>query len=74
MYNKCIINNIKMYNKCIINNINNKANGIGKSTLLKLIMGFYQPLSGTLSINQKAKIAYFTQVINYINNGLLLLY
>ncbi|MES1919977.1 hypothetical protein MHBO_001714 [Bonamia ostreae] len=37
------------------------ANGVGKSTLLKLIMGFYQPLKGKVEINENAKISFFTQ-------------
>ena len=37
------------------------ANGQGKSTLLKLIMGSLRPLDGTVSVNSGLRIGYFTQ-------------
>lgn len=37
------------------------ANGQGKSTLLKLIMGILRPTDGTVSINSGLRIGYFTQ-------------
>lgn len=36
-------------------------NGVGKSTLLKIIMGEIQPDSGTVSIGETVKIGYFSQ-------------
>jgi len=37
------------------------ANGQGKSTLLKLIMGLLRPIGGSLSVNSGLRIGYFTQ-------------
>eukprot|EP00529_Nitzschia_sp_RCC80_P018120 CAMPEP_0113451672 /NCGR_PEP_ID=MMETSP0014_2-20120614/6457_1 /TAXON_ID=2857 /ORGANISM="Nitzschia sp." /LENGTH=827 /DNA_ID=CAMNT_0000343031 /DNA_START=3921 /DNA_END=6401 /DNA_ORIENTATION=- /assembly_acc=CAM_ASM_000159 len=37
------------------------ANGQGKSTLLKLIMGQLRPVGGTVSLNSGLRIGYFTQ-------------
>jgi len=37
------------------------ANGIGKSTLLKIMFGEIQPLGGMVKINSKARITKFTQ-------------
>ena len=36
-------------------------NGVGKSTLLKLIMGTLQPLEGTVEIGEKISIGYYAQ-------------
>ena len=36
-------------------------NGVGKSTLLKLIMGFLTPERGSIDINPKTDIAYYAQ-------------
>jgi len=36
-------------------------NGIGKSTLLKLIMGFLEPKEGNISLGKKTTIAYYAQ-------------
>ena len=60
------------YDKPILNNLNflitgNKKvaivghNGIGKSTLLKTILGFISPLSGTIKLASSADINYFEQ-------------
>jgi len=37
------------------------ANGVGKSTFLKLVMGQLEPISGQVKLNPKATIARFTQ-------------
>lgn len=37
------------------------ANGVGKSTIIKLILGQLHPLSGECSLNRHARIALFTQ-------------
>ncbi|MDD3428587.1 MAG: ABC-F family ATP-binding cassette domain-containing protein [Oscillospiraceae bacterium] len=42
-------------------------NGIGKSTLLKLIMGQLQPDSGTVDIGETVKIGYFAQQCEDMN-------
>ena len=36
-------------------------NGIGKTTLLKLIMGYLNPLEGSIEITEKTDIAYYAQ-------------
>lgn len=36
-------------------------NGVGKSTLLKLIMNYLEPLEGKIDINQKTEIGYYAQ-------------
>ncbi|MBQ7240768.1 MAG: ABC-F family ATP-binding cassette domain-containing protein [Bacilli bacterium] len=56
-------------------------NGIGKSTLLKLLMGYLNPLSGNITIGDKTEIGYYAQehellesekniVDNFKNTGL----
>lgn len=55
------------------------ANGCGKSTLMKIIMGLEQPDSGTVTIGQTVKIGYFSQenetmdeslrLIDYVREG-----
>lgn len=37
------------------------ANGVGKTTLIKMILGQLQPTSGTLKLGSNLKIAYFDQ-------------
>lgn len=36
-------------------------NGIGKTTLLRLIMGILKPIEGTIKINEKTNIGYYAQ-------------
>ena len=56
-------------------------NGIGKSTLLKLLMGYLKPISGNISVGDKTEIGYYAQehellesdkniVDNFKNTGL----
>lgn len=42
-------------------------NGIGKSTLLKLLMNRLTPLSGTIKFNQKALISYYAQELEILD-------
>ena len=42
-------------------------NGVGKSTLLKLIMGILQPKSGEISFSQKTSIAYYAQELELLD-------
>jgi ATP-binding cassette subfamily F protein 3 len=44
-------------------------NGIGKSTLLKLIVGMLTPLSGTITINDKCDIGYYAQEHELLDNN-----
>ena len=43
-------------------------NGIGKSTLLKLIVGILKPLSGEIIINDKTDIGYYAQEHELLEN------
>ena len=43
-------------------------NGIGKSTLLKLIMKYLTPLSGIIEINDKVSIGYYAQEHEILEN------
>ena len=43
-------------------------NGIGKSTLLKLLVGILKPLSGTIYINDKCDIGYYAQEHELLDN------
>lgn len=48
-------------------------NGIGKSTLLKLIVGILKPLSGEISINEKTEIGYYAQEHELLENDKIIL-
>ena len=43
-------------------------NGIGKSTLLKLIMKYLTPISGSIEINDKVSIGYYAQEHEILDN------
>jgi ATP-binding cassette, subfamily F, member 3 len=43
-------------------------NGMGKTTLLKLIMGYLTPLSGSILISEKTQIGYYAQEHEILNN------
>ncbi len=43
-------------------------NGIGKSTLLKLLVGILEPLSGSIVINDKCDIGYYAQEHELLDN------
>ncbi len=43
-------------------------NGIGKTTLLKLIMNYLKPLSGSIDISDKTKIGYYAQEHEILDN------
>ena len=49
------------------------ANGCGKTTLLRMIIGEETCDDGTLKISDNAKIAYMPQVINFENSGATIL-
>ncbi len=48
-------------------------NGIGKSTLLKLIVGSLTPLSGTIDLNEKTEIGYYAQEHELLDNEKIIL-
>lgn len=48
-------------------------NGIGKSTLLKLIVGNLTPLLGEIDINSKTEIGYYAQEHELLNNDINIL-
>ena len=48
-------------------------NGIGKSTLLKLIVGYLQPLFGNIEINDKTEIGYYAQEHELLDNEKIIL-
>ena len=43
-------------------------NGVGKTTLLKILCGLDKEFSGTVSINPSVKIGYFAQELDNLNN------
>ncbi len=43
-------------------------NGIGKTTLLKLIMNYLKPLSGSIDISDKTKVGYYAQEHEILDN------
>ena len=44
-------------------------NGIGKTTLLKLIMGLLTPIEGNIIINDKTTISYYAQEHEILDNS-----
>ncbi len=44
-------------------------NGIGKSTLLKTIMGYISPISGKYTFGDKVNIGYFSQQLENLDNN-----
>lgn len=75
------INNIKFgYDKILIDNlslvISNRErflivgeNGVGKSTLLKLIIGHLKPLDGSIWFGSKTDIAYYAQELELLDKN-----
>jgi len=48
-------------------------NGVGKSTLLKLIVGYLTPLLGTITLNEKTEIGYYAQEHELLDNDKIIL-
>ena len=48
-------------------------NGIGKSTLLKLIVGQLKPLLGEITLNQKTEVGYYAQEHELLDNDKIIL-
>lgn len=48
-------------------------NGVGKSTLLKLIMKHLEPLDGSIDINSKTEIGYYAQEHELLENDKIIL-
>ena len=48
-------------------------NGVGKSTLLKLIVGQLKPMLGEISLNQKTEIGYYAQEHELLDNEKIIL-
>jgi len=44
-------------------------NGVGKSTLLKLIMGILKPLSGDITFHEKTDVAYYAQELEQLDES-----
>lgn len=44
-------------------------NGVGKSTLLKLIMGILQPISGEIKFNPKTDVGYYAQELEILDES-----
>ena len=48
-------------------------NGIGKSTLLKLLMGYLEPLGGSITVGDKTEIGYYAQEHELLDNDKIIL-
>lgn len=48
-------------------------NGVGKSTLLKLIVGSLKPLAGEILLNEKTEIGYYAQEHEILDNDKIIL-
>lgn len=48
-------------------------NGVGKSTLLKLIVGALKPLAGEILLNEKTEIGYYAQEHEILDNDKIIL-
>ena len=48
-------------------------NGVGKSTLLKLIVGQLKPMLGEIVLNQKTEIGYYAQEHELLDNEKIIL-
>ena len=48
-------------------------NGVGKSTLLKLIVGKLEPIIGKININEKTEIGYYAQEHELLDNDKIIL-
>lgn len=44
------------------------VNGVGKSTLLKLIMGYLTPNSGNISLGREVEVAYYAQELELLDS------
>lgn len=44
------------------------VNGVGKSTLLKLIMGYLTPLDGSISLGRDVEMAYYAQELELLDS------
>ena len=44
-------------------------NGVGKSTLLKLIMGILKPISGDITFHEKTDVAYYAQELEQLDES-----
>ena len=48
-------------------------NGIGKSTLLKLLMGYLKPLGGSITVGEKTEIGYYAQEHELLDNDKIII-